>query len=71
MARNAMVSIQINTLDEALHWENHAALTLKKIQQNPVEGQEHLQSALVRTWSDVHRQARKALGQFIRSEGEA
>ncbi|MCG6362190.1 hypothetical protein [Vibrio fluvialis] len=71
MANNAKVTIQINTLDEAIHWENHAVLTLNKIKQNPVEGQADLQSSLVRTWTDVHRQARKAVGQFIKQEEAA
>ncbi len=68
---NAMVSIQINTLDEALHWENHASITLEKLKQNPVEGQEHLQSSLIRMWGDVHRQARKAVGQFVKQADAA
>lgn len=64
MKGNTIVSISMQTLDEALHWENHAALTLKRIQSNPIEGQENLQMSLIRMWSNVHRQARHAAGYY-------
>ncbi|MGF1842288.1 hypothetical protein L4C39_03710 [Vibrio clamense] len=51
------ISVQINNLDEAINIENVAALNITKYQKNKVKGQEHLQSALVRMWRDIHKQA--------------
>lgn len=50
-----VISIQINTLDEALHLQNLATINIGKYQENPVAGQAHLQSSLVRMWRDVHK----------------
>lgn len=61
MQINQPLVIQMNTLDEALNIENVAALNIAKYKQNPVEGQENLQSSLVRMWRDIHKQAGEAL----------
>lgn len=64
MKSNKSVNIQINTLDEAINIENVAALNITKYQQNEVKGQEHLQSALVRMWRDIHKQAGEVVDSY-------
>ncbi|ELA7820166.1 hypothetical protein Q6U60_002978 [Vibrio alginolyticus] len=52
-----MITIELNTLEEALHMQNVAALNISKYQQNPVEGQECQQNSNIRLWQDIRRQA--------------
>ncbi|HCE1574321.1 TPA: hypothetical protein ACF39K_002242 [Vibrio parahaemolyticus] len=52
-----MITIELNTLEEALHIQNVAALNISKYQQNPVEGQECQQNSSIRLWQDIRRQA--------------
>lgn len=60
-----VVSIQINTLDEALHLQNLATINIGKYQENPIAGQVHLQSSLVRMWREVHKQAGEVVLAFL------
>lgn len=55
------IHIQISTVDEALHLQNVAAINIGKYQSNPLKGQEHHQSNLIRLWRDVHTQAGRAI----------
>ncbi|CAM3079258.1 hypothetical protein [Vibrio neptunius] len=55
------INIQLTTVDEALHWQNVAALNIHKFRANPVDGQEDFQSDLIRMWCDVHAQAGLAI----------
>lgn len=60
-----MITIELNTLEEALHLQNVAALNVTKYQENPVEGQERQQNSNIRLWQNISRQAglaMKALG---------
>ncbi|MCR9366929.1 hypothetical protein [Vibrio antiquarius] len=52
-----MITIELNTLEEALHIQNVAALNISKYQQNTVEGQECQQNSNIRLWQDIRRQA--------------
>ncbi|ALR92022.1 MULTISPECIES: hypothetical protein [Vibrio] len=52
-----MITIELNTLEEALHIQNVAALNISKYQQNQVEGQECQQNSNIRLWQDIRRQA--------------
>ncbi|HAS6474318.1 MULTISPECIES: hypothetical protein [Vibrio harveyi group] len=52
-----MITIELNTLEEALHIQNVAALNISKYQQNPVEGQECQQNSNIRLWQDIRQQA--------------
>ncbi|MFW1477305.1 hypothetical protein ACEWA0_07385 [Vibrio parahaemolyticus] len=52
-----MITIELNTLEEALHIQNVAALNISKYQQNAVEGQECQQNSNIRLWQDIRRQA--------------
>lgn len=52
-----MITIELNTLEEALHIQNVAALNISKYQQNPVEWQECQQNSNIRLWQDIRRQA--------------
>ncbi|EJT1895915.1 hypothetical protein NV115_002981 [Vibrio alginolyticus] len=52
-----MITIELNTLEEALHLQNVAALNISKYQQSPVEGQECQQNSNIRLWQDIRRQA--------------
>ncbi|EGU37070.1 hypothetical protein [Vibrio scophthalmi] len=61
-----VVSIQINTLDEALHLQNLATINIGKYEENPIVGQAHLQSSLVRMWRDVHKQAGEVVLAFLK-----
>ncbi|PTP02656.1 hypothetical protein CWN85_08675 [Vibrio splendidus] len=71
MQANQSISIQVNTLDEALNIENVAALNIAKYKQNSVEGQENLQSSFVRMWRDIHKQAGEVLDTFKVSEEQS
>ncbi|MFS1466428.1 MULTISPECIES: hypothetical protein [Vibrio] len=71
MQTKQSIVIQVNTLDEALNIENTAALNIGKYSQNPVEGQENLQSALIRMWRDVHKQAGEVIDSLKVSEKES
>ncbi|PMN72302.1 hypothetical protein BCT26_22055 [Vibrio lentus] len=68
MQTNQSIVIQVNTLDEALNLENTAARNISKYLQNPIEGQENLQSALIRMWRDVHKQAGEVIDNLKVSE---
>ncbi|MBA5760863.1 hypothetical protein H2O73_00800 [Vibrio sp. 404] len=61
-----VVSIQINTLDEALHLQNLATINIGKYQENQIAGQVHLQSSLIRLWRDVHKQAGEVVSTFTK-----
>ena len=50
-----VVSIQINTLDEALHLQNLATINIGKYQENTIAGQVHLQSSLIRLWRHIYQ----------------
>ncbi|EJL6748357.1 TPA: hypothetical protein ACVU3Y_002021 [Vibrio parahaemolyticus] len=52
-----MITIELNTLEEALHLQNVAALNISKYQHNAVEGQECQQNSNIRLWQDIRRQA--------------
>lgn len=71
MQANQSISIQVNTLEEALNIENVAALNIAKYKQNSVEGQENLQSSFVRMWRDIHKQAGEVLDTFKVSEEQS
>lgn len=59
-----VISIQINTLDEALHLQNLATINIGKYKENPIAGQVHLQSSLIRMWRDIYQQAGKVIEQL-------
>ncbi|WP_418114371.1 hypothetical protein RJD40_18810 [Vibrio scophthalmi] len=61
-----VISIQINTLDEALHLQNLAIINIGKYKENAIAGQAHLQSSLVRMWRDVHKQAGEVVSGFTK-----
>lgn len=61
-----VISIQLNTIEEALHMQNVATLNIGKYQANPIDGQSNLQSALVRMWRDIHQQAGKVVVELSR-----
>ncbi|HCM1304500.1 hypothetical protein HJ088_15405 [Vibrio parahaemolyticus] len=52
-----MITIELNTLEEALHIQNVAALNISKYQQHAVEGRECQQNSNIRLWQDIRRQA--------------
>ncbi|MDC5855509.1 hypothetical protein [Vibrio europaeus] len=56
-----MITIELNTLEEALHLQNVAALNVTKYQMNPVEGQERQQNSNIRLWQNIGRQAGLAM----------
>ncbi|NOH22353.1 hypothetical protein [Vibrio europaeus] len=56
-----MITIELNTLEEALHLQNVAALNVTKYQENPIEGQERQQNSNIRLWQNIGRQAGLAM----------
>ncbi len=52
-----MITIEVNTLEDALHLQNVAALNISKYQKNIIEGQECQQNSNIRLWQDISRQA--------------
>ncbi|ERB66330.1 hypothetical protein G3U99_23215 [Vibrio coralliilyticus OCN008] len=66
-----MITIEINTPEEALHLQNVAALNIGKYKSNPVEGQQHLQSTHIRLWRNMHTQAGDVLKTLIAKKENA
>ncbi|NAW58742.1 MULTISPECIES: hypothetical protein [unclassified Vibrio] len=63
--KNQTIRIHLSNIDEALHLQNLATRNVEKYKKNHIEGQEHLQSALVRMWRDVHNQAGQAVNEYL------
>ncbi|PNH98452.1 hypothetical protein [Vibrio diazotrophicus] len=63
------ISIQINSLDEALNLQNVAALNIEKYKTNKVEGNQ--QAVLIFMWRNLYEQAIQAVNQFCHVEEKA
>ncbi|GEM77581.1 hypothetical protein [Vibrio sagamiensis] len=66
-----MIKIELNTLEEAIHLHNVAALNAYKYQQNLVKGQECQQNANIRIWKDIRDQAIKDIEKFAAAKETA
>ncbi|UTZ28435.1 hypothetical protein HB761_17235 [Vibrio campbellii] len=59
-----MIKIEINTLEEAIHIHNIAAINAHKYQNNIIKDHECQQIANVRIWKDIRDQAIKHIEKF-------
>ena len=64
-----MIKIELNSLEEAIHIHNIAALNTYKFQNSTTEANESQQNANLRIWQDIFDQAVIHIEKFAAARG--